>query len=154
MNNCQKPDRIEKALAERGIYASKTEGVSMQPMLVQGRDTVIIKKPEFPLKKFDIPVYHRGTEYIMHRIIKVEKEGYVICGDNCIRLERDITDADIVGVLAAFYRNGKYVECGGDEDIKFAKRAVRTYPLRLLKNLFFRILYTLKAIIKRIIKKR
>ena len=33
----------------------------------------------------------------MHHIVKVTKSGYVICGDKRIRLERDITDKDIVG---------------------------------------------------------
>ncbi|MBR5155193.1 MAG: S24/S26 family peptidase [Clostridia bacterium] len=133
------PDRIEKAIAEKGIYASKTTGDSMNPMLVQGRDTVFIKKAEFPLKKYDIPVYHRDDHYTMHRIVKVTKKGYVICGDNRVRLERDITEKEIVGVLAAFYHNGKYVEYGDAEYMRYAKRACRTYPLRVLKRIIFKL---------------
>ncbi len=148
MNNSSKPDRIEKALAEKGVYASKTEGDSMEPMLVQGRDTVIIKKAEFPLKKYDIPVYHRDGHYTMHRIVKVTDQGYVICGDNRINLEYDITDEDIVGVLAAFYHKGKYVEYGDAEYMRFARRAVRNYPLRVLKSLPKRVKRKLKKILK------
>ncbi len=128
-------DRIEKAIAQKGIYASKTTGDSMNPMLVEGRDTVFIKKAEFPLKKYDIPVYHRDDHYTMHRIVKVTKKGYVICGDNRAHLERDITEKDIVGVLAAFYHDGKYVEYGDAEYMRYAKRACRTYPLRRLKKI-------------------
>lgn len=142
-------DRIEKAIAEKGIYAGKTVGNSMNPMLVEGRDTVLIKKPEFPLKKYDIPVYRRLDHYTMHRIIKVTKQGYVINGDNRPDLERDITDKDIVGVLAAFYHNGEYIECGGKKDIYYARRARRTYPIRFIKYLPIR----LKAKIKRILNK-
>lgn len=148
MNDVNKPDRIERALAEGRVYASRTEGVSMAPMLVEGRDTVIIKKPEFPLKKYDIPVYHRGDKYVMHRVVKVTKSGYVICGDNCITLECDITEKDIVGVLAAFYHNGKYVEHGDREYIRYAKRAVRNYPLRILKHYLFRAKRKLKNVLK------
>ncbi len=141
---------IEKILEEKGIYAAKTVGNSMNPMLVQGRDTVIIKKPCFPLKKFDIPVYRRKDHYTMHRIVKVTKNGYVINGDNRPDLERDITEKDIVGVLAAFYHKGVYVECGSSVDIGFAKRARRTYPLRFLKSVVIRA----KRKIKRIFKKK
>ncbi len=132
-------DRITSALNEKGIYASKTIGDSMKPMLVEGRDTVLIKKPEFPLKKYDIPVYKRGDHFTMHRIVKVTKRGYVICGDNRTFLERDITNEKIVGVLAAFYHNGKYVEYGDKEYMRYAKRACRTYPIRWLKAQWKRI---------------
>lgn len=139
---------IEKILDEKGIYTAKTVGNSMEPMLVQGRDTVIVKKAEFPLKKYDIPVYRRKNHYTMHRIVKVTKNGYIINGDNRPDLEKDITDKDIVGVLAAAYRNGEYMECGSAEDIAFAKRARRTYPIRAFRFFLFRA----KGKIKRILK--
>ena len=66
---------IEEQLKLHGKYISKTEGTSMEPMLKQGRDRVIIIPPTFPLKKHDIPVYRRGDHYTMHRIIKVKKNG-------------------------------------------------------------------------------
>lgn len=141
-------DRIEKVIAEKGIYAGKTVGNSMNPMLVEGRDTVLIKKPEFPLKKYDIPVYRRLDHYTMHRIIKVTKEGYVINGDNRPDLERDICDKDIVGVLAAFYHDGEYIECGSKEELYFAKRARLTYPIRFIKNLPKRVMAKIKRILK------
>ena len=84
---------IEDELELRGKYISKTEGTSMEPMLRQGRDRVVIVKPQFPLKKYDVPVYRRGDHYTMHRIIKIKKDGrYVICGDNRINFEYDITE--------------------------------------------------------------
>ncbi|MBP3361797.1 MAG: S24/S26 family peptidase [Clostridia bacterium] len=84
-------NNIENELKEKGIYIGKTQGDSMQPMLKEGRDTVIIVPPVFPLKKYDVPVYRRGGHYTMHRIVKATKRGYVICGDNRTHLEKDIT---------------------------------------------------------------
>ena len=49
--------------------------------------------------------------YENFRIKALTKKGYVICGDNRVNLERDITDKDIVGVLTAFYHNGKSADC-------------------------------------------
>ncbi len=144
MSDVKRPDSIERAIAQKGIYAGRTEGISMEPMLVQGRDTVIIKKPEFPLKKYDIPVYHRDGRYVMHRVLKVKKDGYIIRGDNCIGIERDVTDADIVGVLAAFYHKGEYVEYGDREYMRYARRAVWTHRKRDLRRFLSAIKSKLK----------
>lgn len=46
----------------------------MFPMVMEGKDTVIIVPPEFPLKKYDVPVYRRDGHYTMHRIVKVTKK--------------------------------------------------------------------------------
>ena len=140
---------IRKELEEKGIYASKTLGNSMEPMLVQGRDTVIIKKPEFPLKKFDIPVYRRKDHYTMHRIVKVSASGYVICGDNRPDKEYDITDKDILGVMAGFYQGDRYIEAGSAEDLRYARKACRSYPVRALKYFLFKAKRKLKRILRK-----
>lgn len=118
---------IEKCLAEYGVYMTTTEGNSMAPMLKTG-DKIIVRKPTFPLKKYDVPVYRRDGHYTMHRIVKVTKSGYVICGDNRTHLERDITDKDIVGVFAGMYRDGNFVEAA--ELVSFGIKAGRSYPIR------------------------
>ena len=47
---------IEDALNEKGVYVSTTSGVSMYPMLRNRRDTIIVKPPTAPLKKYDVPL--------------------------------------------------------------------------------------------------
>lgn len=141
---------LEQQIKETGIYMGKTVGDSMSPMLVQERDTVIIKAPVFPLKKYDVPVYRRGDGYTMHRIIKVKKNGdYIICGDNRTKKERDVTEDMIVGVLFAFYQDGKYVECTDPEYIRYSKKVCRSYPIRYTKHLFERIVRKLGRVFKK-----
>lgn len=131
---------IEQALKERGIYMTKTQGDSMNPMLYDG-SRVIITPPHFPLKKYDVPVYRRGDHYTMHRIVGITRKGYVICGDNRICLERDITDDDIIGVLSSFYNSeGNLIECTDKEYIRYAKKVCRGLPLRRLKHIIHRIM--------------
>ena len=31
------------------------------------------------LKKYDVPLYRRGADYVLHRVVKVLPESYVIC---------------------------------------------------------------------------
>lgn len=131
---------IEKALTEDKLFIGKTQGDSMYPMLVSGRDCVVIKPPVFPLKQYDVPVYHRDGHYTMHRIVKVTRRGYIICGDNRTHLERDITDRDIIGVLVAFYHDGKFVDCTDEEYIRYSKKICRSLPARRIKLLAKRVI--------------
>ena len=139
---------IEKSLKENKIFIGKTQGDSMYPMLISGRDSVIIEPPVFPLKKYDVPVYRRDGHYTMHRIVKVTNKGYIICGDNRTHLERDITDKDVVGVLSAFYHNGKLIKCTDEDYIKYSKRICQTLPMRIIKKLIKRIFRKLYRILK------
>lgn len=81
----------------------------MMPLIRQGKDLVLIsKKPEGRLKKYDVPLYKRDSgQYVLHRIIKVRKNDYVLCGDNRRHRETGISDRHIIGVLTAVIRDGK-----------------------------------------------
>ena len=47
---------VEKLLETQDEVMTRTRGISMRPLLRQGRDVVVIKKPQFPLKAGDAPV--------------------------------------------------------------------------------------------------
>ena len=55
-------------------------------------------------------LYRRPSDpYVLHRIIEVRPDSYVILGDNCIAKEYGIRDEDILGVLTSFQHNGRTV---------------------------------------------
>ena len=71
---------------------------------------LIIEKSEGRLKKYDVPLYKRDSgQYVLHRILKVRKDDYVICGDNRYCKEYGISDRHIIGVLTAVVRSGKEI---------------------------------------------
>jgi len=98
---------IEQFIRENGIYVGTIVGVSMEPLLRTHRDVVVVEKPKGRLKKNDVALYRRGDNYVLHRVIKVLPDSYVILGDNCYHREYGITDDDVLGVLTEFYRKGK-----------------------------------------------
>ena len=89
---------IEKELEEFGFYASNTLGVSMRPLFKTHRDMVIIKRPEEELKKYDVALYVCRGKYILHRVIAVLDDVYIIRGDNTYRKER-VPKQSVIGVL-------------------------------------------------------
>lgn len=140
---------LEQSLKDNGIYVTTTKGDSMNPMLVEGRDRVVIVPPRFPLKKYDVPVYRKQGHYTMHRIVKVKRNGYIICGDNRIGLEKDVQESDIVGVLEGFYQGDKYVSATDKEYLKYAEKIVKRLKWRRAKSIPARVIRKLKRMISR-----
>lgn len=97
---------FEELLARDGCFVYKTRGVSMEPMLRQNRDLVIIQAPVSRLQKYDVALYNRGGDHVLHRVIKVEADHYLIRGDNTYALEH-VPDSAVIGVLKSFRRKGK-----------------------------------------------
>lgn len=131
---------IESVLAERDEIMVSTSGISMYPMLRHRRDMIVLTKVQRPLKKYDVPLYRKQSgKLVLHRILKVTKNGYIIRGDNLFHKEYDITDENIIAMLKGFYRNGKYYECNTHIGYKIYIRINRyTFYLRLLWSKYLR----------------
>lgn len=99
----------EDYLDKYGTLTYTNVGVSMMPLLRQGRDLFIVrKKGKDRCSVGDVVLYRRPPEsYVLHRIIEVLPEGYVILGDNCINKEYGIADTDIIGVMTGYVRGDK-----------------------------------------------
>lgn len=104
---------FEEELKEKGVLVYTNVGTSMRPLIRQGEDVMIISSLGHlgrALRKMDVPLYKRENgQYVLHRIIKVNKDGYVIRGDNTYSNEYGVTDSQILGVLTGVIRNGKEI---------------------------------------------
>lgn len=119
--NDSRPLSYEEVLESEGRLVALNKGTSMMPLLREQRDLmVIVKKGSERCKKYDAVLYKSGGRYVLHRVIKVRENDYVIVGDNCRRLEYGITDGDILGILVAVVRGGK-------RELKMDSRLARFY---------------------------
>ena len=129
MNNSTFEDEIKRT--GRIIYTNV--GDSMMPLIKQGRDVLVISGVNGRLKRYDIPLYKRDSgQYVLHRILKVRKNDYVICGDNRCNKEYGITDRHIIGVLSDIIRDGREIPV---TDIKcriYAHLWCDLFPVRVL----------------------
>ena len=101
---------FEELLQKDGHFIYTNVGYSMMPLLRQKKDIIeICKKDVDRCKKYDVVLYKRGNRYILHRIIKVLPDGYYIVGDHCTKLEKDIKDENIIGIMTRVIRNGKTI---------------------------------------------
>ena len=104
----------------------------MYPLLRQRRDIIEIRKKEpGRCKKYDVVLYKRGEKYILHRILRVLPDGYLIAGDNNTFLERDITDARILGVMKRVVRDGKDIYMDDPKYRLYVHLWCDFYPVRM-----------------------
>ena len=126
--------RLEARLERDGFLRYKTRGVSMRPLLKEGRDLVTIRTFEGRLKKYDVPLYRRKSGgYLLHRIIGVKDDHYVIRGDNTF-VKEHVPDKELVGVLVAFKRKGKDFTVDSRGYRLYAKVWNFIYPVRWLAH--------------------
>ena len=121
---------FESVLARDGVLVYRVEGRSMLPMLRGGRDAVIIRPASGRLRPMDVALYRSGGKYVLHRVIAVGPQGYRIRGDNTYRLERGVTDGDVLGVLAGFVRKGRRYEASDWRWRLYGRAWCALYPLR------------------------
>ena len=99
----------ESYLAEHDSLTYRMTGVSMLPLLREGRDlfTVRRKEPGERCRPGDVVLYRRPpSHYVLHRVMQIRNEDYVILGDNCIAREYGIRDEDILGIMTGYIRKG------------------------------------------------
>lgn len=139
-------ESIKDILDKYGQYTGLTKGDSMWPLIHEQKDNVIVLKNEGRLEKYDIPVYIlKSGKYVMHRIIEVRKDDYVVLGDNLLTKEY-ITDDMICGKLVGFYKNGKkYIDCENNKLYKFYSKVwVALFPVRRYIKFAQRVFYKIK----------
>ena len=105
MAELMKVVRLQLETAGRANLA--VTGFSMLPMLRQYRDSVILAPITDCLKSGDIALFQREDgRYVLHRVIAVELEAYIFCGDNQAQRER-VGEQQLVARVTGYVRKGK-----------------------------------------------
>ena len=136
---------IEEVISSGGEFQFAPYGTSMLPLIRPGQDSVIFVAPN-NLKKTDIVLYRRlDGSFILHRIMLIQKDNYIMCGDNQRQLERDIKKEQILALVKDVYRNGDPVDTKSKEYQRYIKsryKQIRKSRLRLflsrIKQKFFK----------------
>ena len=129
----EKTYEFEKMLSEWGYIVYTCNGTSMMPLLRQHRDIIEIRpKGDDRCKKYDVVLYKRGENYILHRILRVLPDGYIIAGDNNTFLEYGIKDEQILGVMVRVIRDGKEIRMTDKKYRLYVHIWCDFYPVRMI----------------------
>lgn len=128
----------QEQLEKNNQIAIVPKGNSMWPTLKHQGQSVIIGAKKQRLREFDVALYVRGqNDFVLHRVIKVLPDGYLMCGDSQFVLEKVFED-QIFGLMLGFYRGKKYVDCQDEKYIKKIKKWYKKVKYRKFRvKLFF-----------------
>jgi len=118
----------EEMLRTSGYDLCSPISGSMRPMVRQRRDSLLFVRPEGRLRKYDVALYRSGGRTVMHRVIRVKPDGYIIRGDNA-REKEYVRDEQIIGVMKGFYRDENYIPAEDRRYRRYARLIVAVQPI-------------------------
>ena len=124
-------------------------GVSMLPMIREGKDSVVISSLPSELKKYDVILYQRRNgQYVLHRLIKTGAS-YTFLGDNQFIAEQGIEHDQLIAIVSLLYRDERAVSIDKFFYKFFCRMWCFTRPLRRLSNF---VVSFVKRMVSKIIK--
>lgn len=103
---------IREVLDSGGEFRIYPHGISMLPLLRQGRDSVALRRLDRKPRKFDILFYQRADgSYILHRVKEATPQGMTMWGDHQLILEHGVTEDQIIGYAARIFRDEHELDC-------------------------------------------
>ena len=96
-------EMIKEVISTDGEFRLYPRGTSMLPLIVEGKDSVVLAKPSL-LCVGDVVLYKRQNgQFVLHRIIKIKGDNLFICGDNQTDIEKGITKSDVIAKVIAVF---------------------------------------------------
>ena len=136
----------ERLAAGQKVRYLKFRGVSMMPMLRQGKDSVELSPLPERRKKYDLPVYRRGDgQYVMHRVVDVKDDHYVCLGDNTLAFEH-IYPEQMIGMVSSFKRGDRRIEVNAPGYQVYCRVWRLTHPVRVG-------IYRMKCVVRKLLGK-
>lgn len=125
---------VLRELVEQGKEVSvPIFGSSMSPFLGNDRDVIFFSRPTTPLARGDMVFYQRADgSFVMHRILKVRREGLYIVGDAQVPVEGPVPPSCVFARVTKARRKGKLIEKGNFWWDFFAGPWLTLRPLRPL----------------------
>ena len=127
---------FEEVLDRDGRLVYTNVGISMLPLIREGRDVMIIEKRDASaVKKYDAVLFRRENvrgrgEYVLHRILKILPNGDLfIAGDNCT-VGEIVKPSQILGVLSGIKRGDKPFNFSGFKYKSYVALWCAPYHLR------------------------
>ena len=119
-------------LLKQGYDAEFTVvGNSMWPLLKNGRDTVILRTLDSPLKKGDLVLFSpvKGR-YLLHRVTRLGGDFFESTGDANFSSDGEFPVGCILGRVIVIHRKGKRISCKSLPYRLFVWVWMSLFPLR------------------------
>lgn len=117
---------ISEVISSGGVFRLYPRGTSMLPLIRQGEDSVLLSAPN-DILVHDIVLYRRSNgQYVMHRIMKEDKDSYTMCGDNQFVFEPGISRDQIIAKVTGIFRGETLLDLNDEEYHDYVKQKVQS----------------------------
>ena len=98
--------QVEQELSCGKTVLIPLKGISMYPFIRNGKDKVLLTSVSLqtPLKKLDVVLFRYRGKHILHRIISIKGDTYIIQGDGIYASREICHKADIIGKVVEVHR--------------------------------------------------
>ena len=152
MENTQRNYKTE--IEKSGAIAFVPGGNSMWPTLKNRGQSVIVRKKDGRLKKYDVAFYLRDNgSFVLHRVMEVVEDGYTMLGDSQYNLE-PVREEQVFGVLEGFYHGKKYITV---DNPRYIKKVEKWFSRKFIRRVRLALFYrrnALKSKLKRLFSRR
>lgn len=136
---------IKETLENGNSFTFSPRGKSMLPLIRQGVDSVKISPINRKINKYDIPLYRRDNgQFVLHRVVGLKDDGYIMCGDNQHVYEYGIEDRHLIGLLTEIIRPDKVVKTTDPDYISYSHKRVLQQRIKCM-------LAKVKSLVKKIL---
>ncbi len=137
-----------------GAIGFVPNGISMWPFLKNHGQSVIVEKKKGRLNALDVAFYQRDNKsYVLHRVISVLPDGYVMCGDSQFTLEK-VEEDSVFGVMTGFYKGKSLINARDEKYLKKVERWYKRKTYRKIRLKFFYLSVRVKNKLKRIFSRK
>lgn len=130
---------IAEVIASGGEFRLYPRGVSMLPLIKQGTDSVVLVSLG-DVAVNDMVLYRRDDgQFVLHRVVKIKGDEYVMCGDNQYELEYGIKRKHLLAGVSCIYHGEQRVSFDSDEYKSYVASLPKKRRRMKLKTRLFKI---------------
>lgn len=127
---------LAREIREKGNVLWHVSGFSMWPLIDPKKDIVLIKKLEGEASPMDVVMYEDGGRQdgaprnLLHRVLEVRNDVYMILGDNCEMIEM-VPKENIIGIMGDLLKSGKPYDFGSLAYSNYLRLWIRPWRMRV-----------------------
>lgn len=119
---------IREVMDAGGAFRLYPRGKSMLPLLVEGEDSIELGAAE-PYAVGDVLLYRRENgQFVLHRLIAVQKDGLVFCGDHQRDLEYGVPKSAVLAKMCGYYKGEVHHTVEEADYLRYTAERVARFP--------------------------
>lgn len=140
---------IKEVIDEGGTFRLFPRGISMEPLLHAGDDSVLLGEAK-DIECGDVLFYQRESgQYVIHRLIEKRKGTFTMCGDHQKNLEFGILPSQVLAKMVGYYKKDVYYDMTDSDYLDYTKKMLKRFRFYRKNPAIYKVLKKIKHLFKK-----